>query len=781
MAEKIKGIDISNYQGRINKANFKKAINYGIEFVILKCGYTGYSAFQCKEDTAFEYNYKNAVAVNLPVGVYYYSLANGPKSVTAEANFVVKQLKGKKITCPVYLDMEDSAFRMYKCSKAQLAEIANTWCKIISKAGYTPGIYASTSWFNNKIGKITEPHTKWVAQYYKKCEYKGAYDIWQYSSSESVPGVGKRVDVNWAYKKPWEITTKNTIIKNNKEDVVEDNNNYKLVSYTGQLPMLPKAGYIKKGDFGRNCALLQSYLNWFGSYDLKVDGIIGRITSEKIKDFQKAAGLKVDGKFGKKSLEFAKDYRKKVKISPSNTSKPTKPVEQKGTYPNEFPTLKIKKTTQQVIDDTVAWAKMIAADNRFHYGYTNSKKGINAHHNGCYFCHTQGKNKNGILDKEFSYCCNPFIHAAWSHGGQVPSMLAKCKKGDSYGFSKSEGYEKSKLFKKLGHPKKSYLQPGDVMCNNSHVAMYVGNGKLVEASGGDNNIKNSASWNNSIRVKDMSDSRYSQFPRVYRFIGIAEASHNPQLGDISDDVKRLQGFLNWYGNYKLKIDGKFMDNTEKALKDFQKKEGLKQDGICGPATLEKMKNATKNSEDSKKKDDDNKKKTKAELAVEWGYKIINTNKYRYKKWKAKDIKTHQCPICHPGSGDGWNCIGFTTACYYHGAELKNLKCSNAGFGDDSFFTNVTEKSWQERNGKNWQMISTGEAKGKSSLPQSKLKKGDVIICYKKNGKFHHIAIYTGNGKYIDSTSGRKPTGPGEGKYSGLAKRLMVSRAFRYVE
>ena len=53
----------------------------------------------------------------------------------------------------------------------------------------------------NKIGKITASHTKWVAQYNKTCDYKGDYDMWQYSSSESVPGIADKVDVNWCYKK----------------------------------------------------------------------------------------------------------------------------------------------------------------------------------------------------------------------------------------------------------------------------------------------------------------------------------------------------------------------------------------------------------------------------------------------------------------------------------------------------------------------------------------------------------------------------------------------------
>ena len=76
------------------------------------------------------------------------------------------------------------------------------------------------------------------------------------------------------------------------------------------------------------------------------------------------------------------------------------------------------------------------------------------------------------------------------------------------------------------------------------------------------------------------------------------------------------------------------------------------------------------------------------------------------------------------------------------------------------------------------MISNNGKKNGASIPASKLKAGDVLICYDDKGKFHHMAFYKGNGKYSDDTSGR-PKGEGEGDYSGLCKRMHVSRAFRY--
>ena len=193
-----KGIDISNYQGKVSVAKFKKVKKSGIKFVILRVGYTGSSSKKPTIDASFENNYKNAIKAGLPVGVYYYSLATNDSKAKEEAEFCIRKLKGKKITYPVYIDIEDS--KQINCSKTTLASVCNTFCNAVNKAGYIGGVYASLSWFNGKIGKITAKHTKWVAQYYSKCEYKGSYDMWQYSSSGKVPGLSGRIDMNYCYK-----------------------------------------------------------------------------------------------------------------------------------------------------------------------------------------------------------------------------------------------------------------------------------------------------------------------------------------------------------------------------------------------------------------------------------------------------------------------------------------------------------------------------------------------------------------------------------------------------
>ena len=240
-------------------------------------------------------------------------------------------------------------------------------------------------------------------------------------------------------------------------------------------------------------------------------------------------------------------------------------------------------------------------------------------------------------------------------------------------------------------------------------------------------------------------------------------------GDKGEQVKLLQKYLNWANTGStvapLVIDGEVGDLTLKAVKFFEQVHHLKPvDGEFGQKCFDcakkvKMNNGLK--------------------ATNWAYAIINTKAYHYKKWKSDDVNTHECPVCHKMAEKykGWNCIGFVTAAYYHGAGMRTLKCSCSGLGDNSFFEHVTLKKWRDRNGVGWDMLTNGGVKDGKSIDGEYLKAGDVLICYNTNGRYQHTAMYAGDGKYVDCTSGRTE-GTGEGTYKNLAKRLHVTRVFR---
>lgn len=269
-------------------------------------------------------------------------------------------------------------------------------------------------------------------------------------------------------------------------------------------------------------------------------------------------------------------------------------------YTGKIPSLRLVKTNEQVINDTVLWAKWIASDNRFHYGYTNKKEGIDAHHNGCFFCGTNtnkgSRSKKGIKKYKRTYCCNPFVGAAWAHGGCVPKALAMCQHGGSWDFHRGHGYDICDLFTKKGHPAIRKLKAGDVLCNDHHVSLYIGKVKgkhmIAEAAGSDDNIEGSKKWNNSIRVCELTKNRYKGFQRVYRYNAFVDTKAAIRHGEISDRTAEWQAFIDWYFKGKLgKPDRYFGDKTLKWTKKFQEDVGITDDGVVGKDTLEKAKKA----------------------------------------------------------------------------------------------------------------------------------------------------------------------------------------------
>lgn len=65
------------------------------------------------------------------------------------------------------------------------------------------------------------------------------------------------------------------------------------------------------------------------------------------------------------------------------------------------------------------------------------------------------------------------------------------------------------------------------------------------------------------------------------------------LTNYPTQIERLQMFLNWVLDIKLKIDGEYGEETEKAVKMFQKKYGLTVDGEFGSKSLAKAKTIKK--------------------------------------------------------------------------------------------------------------------------------------------------------------------------------------------
>ncbi len=207
---KKKGIDVSEWQGNISKENWLKVKNSGIEFAILRCGYTTYGKSKKKYiDRYFENNYKMCKEIGLPIGVYYYSCATTETEAKEEANFVLDLIKNKQFEYPVIIDTEDnhninkstsSPNSQASIGKYKLTPLIKTFCEIIENKGYYVSIYASTYWFkNNLILEDLKLYDKWIAQWASSVSVSYKYGMWQYSSTGKVNGLSGNIDMNYAY------------------------------------------------------------------------------------------------------------------------------------------------------------------------------------------------------------------------------------------------------------------------------------------------------------------------------------------------------------------------------------------------------------------------------------------------------------------------------------------------------------------------------------------------------------------------------------------------------
>lgn len=182
-------IDVSEHQGQINWDQVKTT---GVDGAILRCGFGDNITSQ--DDKFWKRNADECTRLGIPFGVYIYSYAISMAQAESEAQHVLRLVKGYKLSYPVYLDLEQSG------TESGAVERAKRFGDIIEAAGYWCGIYANLNWWNNYLPGL-DRFTKWIAQYNSTCDYAGTgKDIWQYSSTGRVAGIGGNVDMNECYR-----------------------------------------------------------------------------------------------------------------------------------------------------------------------------------------------------------------------------------------------------------------------------------------------------------------------------------------------------------------------------------------------------------------------------------------------------------------------------------------------------------------------------------------------------------------------------------------------------
>jgi len=200
-----RGVDVSTWQ---NAINWTQVRNSGIHFAMIRAGYRGYGSGVLVEDDKFRIHAQGAQAAGLKVGLYYFSQAINEREAVEEASaaIAIARKYGINVGYPIAIDIEYSNSarngRADGISGATRTAVARAFCDTIRSAGYTPMIYASKSWFENpaflNISQLTS-YKIWLAHWAESTNYKGKIDMWQYTSSGTVPGISGRVDMNISY------------------------------------------------------------------------------------------------------------------------------------------------------------------------------------------------------------------------------------------------------------------------------------------------------------------------------------------------------------------------------------------------------------------------------------------------------------------------------------------------------------------------------------------------------------------------------------------------------
>ena len=145
------GIDVSSHQGSIDWETVKEA---GIKFAMIRLGYRGYTQGGLALDDGYVTNIETALEAEMPVGVYFYTQAVSYDEGVEEAQYVLQNIAGYKISYPVVIDtekMEAEGARANDISNEERTDAIVGFCETIKDAGYTPMIYANRNWYAQNL------------------------------------------------------------------------------------------------------------------------------------------------------------------------------------------------------------------------------------------------------------------------------------------------------------------------------------------------------------------------------------------------------------------------------------------------------------------------------------------------------------------------------------------------------------------------------------------------------------------------------------------------------
>ncbi len=201
----LRGVDVSEHQLDID---WKQVAASGVDYAYIRVGWRGYTEGGLFEDAYFERNIQGALDAGLHVGVYMFSQAVTVQEAIEEADFVLERIGKYNVTLPVVFDwekIEAAEARSHGLTMELRTDCARAFCETVKSAGYVPCVYFNRNlgYYGYDLTRLTDyefwfslPESGFPNFYY-------ACNMWQYSFTETVPGIAEPTDMNlWFIAKP---------------------------------------------------------------------------------------------------------------------------------------------------------------------------------------------------------------------------------------------------------------------------------------------------------------------------------------------------------------------------------------------------------------------------------------------------------------------------------------------------------------------------------------------------------------------------------------------------
>ena len=190
-------VDVSAYQTGIDWEQLKAS---GVDRVMIRGGYRGYSNGSIVADKMFEEHITAALDNDMKVGVYIFSQALNYDEGVEEARFLLDLIKDYKVELPLVIDTEalfvDGA-RTEDLDNESRTNAMVGFCETVKAAGYEPMIYSNRNWFVQNLDmSLLKDYSLWVAQYSGCPDFPYLFKGWQFTDEGKLNGLDINLDLN---------------------------------------------------------------------------------------------------------------------------------------------------------------------------------------------------------------------------------------------------------------------------------------------------------------------------------------------------------------------------------------------------------------------------------------------------------------------------------------------------------------------------------------------------------------------------------------------------------